>query len=77
MRQRDAERAAKRFVAARYPYHAAEWNFDICFEHGASVLDRRKAWSFGLTPDEEHPDYEPYRTLTGYVHFDGTVEGLY
>ena len=37
----------------------------------------RKSWSFGLTPDEEHKDYEPYRTLTGYVHADGTVEGLY
>ena len=74
MRQRDAERAAKRFVAARYPYHFREWDFDICLEHDG---ERRKSWSFGLTPDEEHPDYEPCRTLVGYVHADGVVEGLY
>jgi hypothetical protein len=77
MRQRDAERAAKRFVADRYTYYYEQWNFDICFEHGGDHRKRRKAWSFGLTPDEEHPDYEPGRTLTGYVHADGTVEGLY
>lgn len=75
MRQRDAERAAKQFLAAHYPYYYTEWSFDICFEYAAS--DKRKSWSFGLTPDEEHPDYEPYRTLTGYVHADGVVEGLY
>lgn len=74
MRQRDAERAARLFLATRYPFHYAQWNFDICFEHAS---ERRKSWSFGLTPDEEHEDYEPYRTLTGYVHADGTVEGLY
>ena len=77
MRLRDATRAAKRFLAERYPYHYEQWNFDICFEHGGDRHERRKAWSFGLTPDEEHEDYEPYRTLTGYVHADGTVEGLY
>ena len=75
MRQRDAERAAKRFAAARYPYQFKEWIFDICLEHSAN--GRRKSWSFGLTPDKEHKDYEPYRTLTGYVHADGTVEGMY
>ena len=75
MRQRDAERAARRFLAERYPYHYEQWEFDICFEHGAD--GRRKSWSFGVTPDPEHKDYEPYRTLTGYVHADGTVEGLY
>jgi len=75
MRQRDAERVAKRFLKRYYPYHFKEWEFDICFEHGAD--GPRKSWSFGLTPDEEHADYEPYRTLTGYVHADGTVEGLY
>ncbi len=74
MRQRDAERAAKRFLADRYPYHHEQWNFDICLEHDG---ERRKSWSFCLTPDEEHPDYEPYRTLVGYVRADGTVEGLY
>lgn len=74
MRKRDAERAAKRFLAARYTYYYNEWTFDICFEHANG---RRKVWSFGLTPDEEHADYQPYRTLTGYVHADGAVEGLY
>lgn len=75
MRQRDAERTAKRWLADRYTYYYEQWNFDICLEHGDG--NRRKSWSFGLTPDEEHEDYEPYRTLTGYVHADGTVEGLY
>lgn len=75
MRRRDAERAARRFVVEHYPYHYAEWNFDICPEH--QTPGARKSWSFGLTPDEEHTDYEPYRTLTGYVHADGTIEGLY
>jgi hypothetical protein len=74
MRQRDAERAAGRFLADRYPYHHKEWNFDICPD---GVNERRKAWWFCLRPDEEHADYEPHRTLTGYVHADGTVEGLY
>ena len=75
MRQRDAERAARQFLAAHYPYHYKQWEFDICFEHSSE--DRQKSWSFGLTPDQEHKDYEPYRTLTGYVHTDGTIEGLY
>ncbi len=75
MRQRDAERVAKRFVRERYTYYYEQWIFDICFEHAAG--GSCKSWSFGLTPDEEHEDYEPYRTLTGYVHADGTVEGLY
>ena len=74
MRKRDAERAAKKFVRDRYPYAYEQWNFDICLEHDG---ERKKSWSFGYTPDEEHEDYEPYRTLTGYVHADGTVEGLY
>lgn len=76
MRLRDAERKAKRFVAEVYPSYA-HWNFDICFEHGGDTREPRKAWSFGLTPDEEDPDYEPGRTLTGYVHTDGTIEGMY
>jgi hypothetical protein len=73
MRMRDAERAARRFVAERYPSYA-HWNFDICLEHD---LERRKSWSFGLQPDEEDPDYEPGRYLVGYVHADGTIEGMY
>lgn len=79
MKRRDAERAARRFLAKRYPYHYAEWGFDLCFEHGGGPheRERRKAWSFGLTPDAEHKDYEPGRTLTGYVHADGTVDGMY
>lgn len=74
MRQRDAERRARRFVAERYACYA-HWNFDICFEHAAS--GRSKSWSFGLSPDEEDVDFEPGRSLTGYVHADGTIEGLY
>lgn len=73
MRERDARRVALTFVAARYASYA-HWHFDICLEHDG---ERRKAWSFGLTPDEEDSDYEPGRHLTGYVHADGTVEGMY
>ncbi len=71
VRRRDAERAARRFVA-RTQY--AHWHFDICVEHDG---ERRKSWSFGVKPDEEDSDYEPGRYLVGYVHADGTIEGLY
>lgn len=76
MRARDAERAARRFVSGT-PY--AHWNFDLCLESVAMGHDRRsrKSWSFSLTPDEEDEDYEPGRTLTGYVHANGDIEGLY
>lgn len=73
MRERDATRAAKRFIAEHYQGWA-HWRFDICQE---SDGERRKSWSFGLRPDEEDPDYEPHRSLTGYVHANGYVEGLY
>lgn len=77
MRLRDAERAARRFVKERYESYA-HWNFNICFEHGGERGGKRgKAWSFGLEPDEEDKDYEPGRSLVGYVHADGVVEGLY
>lgn len=73
MRRRDAERRARRFVAERYPSYA-HWDFDICEE---TIFGRRKSWSFGLRPDEEDADYEPGRYLVGYVHADGTLEGMY
>lgn len=76
MRQRDAEKVAKRFVARYYPGFV-HWHFDICEEFSGDLHDRRKSWSFGLRPDEEDEDYEPYRSLTGYVHRDGALEGLY
>lgn len=74
VRARDAERAARRFIEERYP-GAAHWNFDICDEENQK--GRGKSWSFGLSPDEEDPDYEPGRSLTGYVHADGTIEGMH
>lgn len=74
MRLREAERRARRFVRDRYANYA-RWNFDISFEHGGR--GRPKSWSFGLTPDEEDPDYAAGRYLVGYVHGDGTIEGLY
>jgi hypothetical protein len=73
VRLRDAEWVARRFVATYYVSYA-HWHFDICLEHDG---ERRKAWSFGLAPDEEDADYEPGRHLVGYVHADGTIEGLY
>ena len=73
MRQRDAERVAKKFVRERY-HRYAHWHFDICLEHDG---ERKKSWSFGLTPDEEDEDYEPGRHMVGYVHANGYVEGLY
>lgn len=71
--RRTAERAARRFIAERYP-GIAHWHFDICEESDGR---RCKSWSFGLRPDEEDPDYEPDVHMTGYVHADGLIEGLY
>jgi hypothetical protein len=73
MRERDAARAARAFVAQRYASYC-HWHFDIALEHNG---ERRKSWSFGLRPDEEDEDYEPGRGFVGYVHADGRVEGLY
>lgn len=73
MRQRDAERKARKFVTAYYSSYA-HWHFDICPESDGTP---KRSWSFGLTPDEEDDDYEPGRGLVGYVHADGTIEGLY
>ena len=76
MRRREAERAARTFIAARCGPHA-HWNFDLSVEFEGDRSDRRKSWSFGLAPDEEDPDYAPGVGYVGYVHRDGTVEGLY
>lgn len=77
MRKREAERCARRFVAKTYKEYT-HWNFDICVELKGDQHDRRKSWSFSITPDEDDPDYEPDgRGLIGYIHRDGTVEGLY
>ena len=75
MRRRDAERAARHFVADRFPRESAEWNFDLCLEY--EDAHGRKSWSFALTPDEEDEDYATHRALVGYVHADGAVEGMY
>lgn len=73
MRQRDAERAARKFIARHYP-DVLHWHFDLCLENDG---ERKKSWSFGLEPDEEDPEYEPHKYMVGYVHADGHVEGLY
>lgn len=73
MNRRDAERIARRFIKKSYA-HYAHWHFDIALEHDG---ERRKSWSFDLTPDEEDEDYEPGVHRVGYVHADGTIEGLY
>ena len=72
-RRRDAARAARRFVRQVYPSYA-HWHLDLCEE---TMSGRRRAWSFGIQPDEEDVDHEPGRGLVGYVHADGHVEGLY
>lgn len=76
MRQRDAERKAKKFVRTYYP-HVAHWHFDICEETGARYKNSGKVWSFGLVPDQEDEDYQKGRYMVGYVHADGAIEGLY
>lgn len=63
-------RAALRFLAST-PY--AHWHLDLCLEHDG---ERRKSWSIGARPDEEDPEYEPGRRVVGYVHADGTIDGL-
>jgi hypothetical protein len=74
---RDAERRARKFVRERTPY--AHWHFDIALEHDG---ESRKSWSFGLTPDEEDPEFIGVESrnmphIVGYVHADGSIEGLY
>lgn len=76
MRQRDAERRARRFIAERYP-DVAHWHFDLCEEELGRTERGAKVWSFGLRSDEEDVDYEPGRRMVGYVHADGAIEGLY
>ena len=76
MRQRDAERCARKFIIRYYSAYA-HWHFDICEEELGRTVRGAKTYSFGLVPDEEDPDYVVGRYLVGYVHADGAVEGLY
>jgi hypothetical protein len=76
MRKRDAEVAARTFVNEQYPMYA-EASIDLAEE---GYGERSKSWSFGVTFDEEHPLYDRDSAIdgiTGYVHADGSVEGLY
>jgi hypothetical protein len=74
MKRRDAERRARAFLAERWP-ELADWNFDMALEHDG---ERRKSWSFGVRPDEEDPAHEDNAEgYVGYVHADGSIEGLY
>ena len=82
MRLRDAERRARRFVAEHYGAYA-HWYFDICLEHDG---ERGKSWSFGLQPDDDETELSAEEIelrrlrsspLVGYVHADGTIEGMY
>lgn len=76
MRQRDAERRARRFVDDHYGAYA-HWNFDLCEEKLGRTSRGGKTWSFGLEPDEEDADYESGCRFVGYVHFDGAVGRMY
>jgi len=76
MRQRDAKRRAQEFIASHYGAYM-HWHFDICQEELGRSVRGAKVWSFGLVPDEEDEDYQAGRYLVGYVHADGTIEGLY
>jgi hypothetical protein len=76
MRKRDAERVARTFVDEQYPMYA-EASIDLAEEEDGA---RSKSWSFGIRFDEEHPLYDRDSAIdgiTGYVHADGSVEGLY
>ena len=78
MRMRTAEKTARRYVASHYP-ECATWNIDLALEHDG---ERAKSWSFGVRPDEEDATAKDTghgigHGLVGYVHADGTVEGLY
>jgi len=57
MQRQDAERTARNFIAKHYPEYA-HWNFE-----DKGTFDKRKSWSFGLTPDEEDADYNPERSV--------------
>lgn len=75
MRARDALRAARRFVAERYPEYR-DCYIEIALEEDG---ERRKSWSFGVHVDREDPLYDPKRNndFTGYVLSGGTVTGIY
>jgi hypothetical protein len=71
MRERDALRAAKRFVEKRYKYLARDdYHVEVALEHDG---ERARSWSFGVHP-KDCPDDRGY---VGYVHANGYVEGLY
>lgn len=78
MRERDALRAARKFVRCVYPAYG-DYFIDICEE---SIDGRAKSWSFGVYLDDGTDPLIVDGTkeapqLVGYVHADGTVEGLY
>lgn len=75
MRERDALRAAKKFVREHHPDYGDSY-VEVCLEQDGA---RSKSWSFGVHIDEEdvRPGEDPADVATGYVHADGRVEGLY
>lgn len=76
MRRREAMRAVRRFLDEHYPMYAEAY-FDLGEE---SDGERAKSWSFGVHFDEENPRYDRDSEIdgvVGYVHANGTVEGLY
>lgn len=71
MRERDALRAAKRFVEERYKgLTGDDYYVEVALEHDG---ERAKSWSFGVHPDDRPDDH----CYVGYVHANGDVEGLY
>jgi len=71
VRERDALRAAYRFVEENYKYLAWDsYYVEVALEHDG---ERAKSWSFGVHPE----DCADERGYVGYVHANGHVEGLY
>jgi hypothetical protein len=74
MREREALRVARAFVAREYPAYAGCY-VEVALEEDG---ERSKSWSFGVHVDEEDIDYESGDPgPVGYVHSGGHVEGLY
>jgi hypothetical protein len=73
MREREAARLVRRYVARNLPQYAT-CRLDVTLEQDG---ERRRSWAFGLHIDEEDPDYGDADPV-GYVHADdGHIEGPY
>lgn len=80
MRERDALKMAKKFVASKYP-ELSDCYIEVALEGDGG---RRRSWSFGVHIDEEDSRYDPAgsNNYVGYVFHEAdtgrpVVSGVY